>query len=80
MQMNLTNLQSKNAEEILQWAIERYGKKVGLASSFGMEDMVLIDMIAKMEGEDIKDVTLEYAENFVDQMLEYGDEYSFLPY
>ena len=37
-------------------------------------------LIAQMEGEDITDVTLEYVKNFVDQMLEYGDEYSFLPY
>ena len=37
-------------------------------------------LITKMEGEEITDVTLEYAENFVDQMLEYGQEYSFLPY
>ena len=33
-----------------------------------------------MDGEEITDVTLEYATDFVWQLLEYGNEYSFLPY
>jgi phosphoadenosine phosphosulfate reductase len=49
--MNLNNFESKSAQEILQWAISKYGKKAGLASSFGMEDMILIDLLSKLEGE-----------------------------
>ncbi|MCK5702852.1 MAG: dihydrofolate reductase, partial [Cyclobacteriaceae bacterium] len=37
-------------------------------------------LVAVMEGEEITDVTLAYPESYVDQMLEYGREYSFLPY
>lgn len=44
-------METKSAKEILEWTVNRYGTKAGLASSFGMEDMVLIDMISKMEGE-----------------------------
>jgi len=41
--------EEKKAEEILKWAIEKFGKKVALASSFGAEDVVLIDMLMKIE-------------------------------
>lgn len=47
--MNPDEFEKKTPQEILQWALPRYGKKIGLASSFGLEDMVLIDMIAKID-------------------------------
>jgi len=34
----------------LEWAISRFGSKVALASSFGAEDVVLIDMLTKLGG------------------------------
>ncbi|MCG8311517.1 MAG: dipeptidyl peptidase 3 [Cytophagales bacterium] len=37
-------------------------------------------LVAQMNGDEITDVTLEYPETFVEQMLEYGREYAFLPY
>ena len=40
--MDYNNFESKSAQEILQWTKNEYGQKAGLASSFGMEDMVLI--------------------------------------
>jgi phosphoadenosine phosphosulfate reductase len=49
--MDYNNLESKSAQEILQWAINEYGKQAGLASSFGMEDMVLIDLLSRLKGE-----------------------------
>ena len=49
--MDYNNLESKSAQEILQWAINEYGEKAGLASSFGMEDMALIDLLTRLEGE-----------------------------
>ena len=49
--MNYNDFESKSAKEILQWAIDKYGQKAGLASSFGMEDMVLIDLLAGLKGE-----------------------------
>jgi phosphoadenosine phosphosulfate reductase len=42
--------ETQTAEEILKWTIATYGPRAGLASSFGMEDMVLIDMLAKQGG------------------------------
>ena len=44
------DLETKSAEELIQWAMDKYGLKAGLACSFGMEDMVLIDMISKLKG------------------------------
>ena len=32
-----------------------------------------------MEGDKIIDVEVEYPDNFVDQMMYYGENYSFLP-
>ena len=52
--MNFKELENQSAEEILAWAMKQYGSKAGIASSFGMEDMVLIDMAAKIGG----DITL----------------------
>jgi phosphoadenosine phosphosulfate reductase len=49
--MDYNNLESKSAQEILQWAINKFGEKAGLASSFGMEDMVLIDLLTRLNGE-----------------------------
>lgn len=41
--------ESKSAQEILEWAIRMYGAKIGLASSFGAEDVAVIDMMAKID-------------------------------
>jgi len=47
---NFKELESKSAQEILQWACGKFGRRAALASSFGLEDMVLIDMISKLDG------------------------------
>lgn len=41
-------LEQQTAEEILKLATEKFGTKVTLASSFGAEDVVLIDMLSKI--------------------------------
>lgn len=43
------DLEVKTAEEVLEWALETYGDRVALASSFGAEDVVLIDMLARID-------------------------------
>lgn len=48
--MKLKNFESNYAQEILTWAVQEFDQKVGLASSFGMEDMVLTDMLSKTGG------------------------------
>jgi phosphoadenosine phosphosulfate reductase len=50
MTIQAKDFEAKSPEELLRWSMEQYGDKAGLASSFGMEDMVLIDMIAKLNG------------------------------
>jgi phosphoadenylyl-sulfate reductase (thioredoxin) len=35
------------AEEILEWAVERYAPRIALGTGFGVEGCVLIDMIAR---------------------------------
>ena len=50
MQISSNDYETKTAEELIQWTIDHYGLKAGLACSFGMEDMVLIDIIAKAKG------------------------------
>jgi phosphoadenosine phosphosulfate reductase len=37
------------AEEVIRLALERFGKNIALLSSFGAEDMVLIDMLMKAD-------------------------------
>ena len=41
-------LNTKTAEEVLQWVFETFGDRGALMSSFGLEDVVLIDMMAKI--------------------------------
>ena len=41
-------LESKPAPEILKWGFKKYGDKMVLASSFGAEDVVLIDMMCNI--------------------------------
>ncbi len=41
-------LDGKAAEEIIRWAAGTFGPAIKMASSFGAEDVVVIDMIAKV--------------------------------
>jgi phosphoadenosine phosphosulfate reductase len=41
-------LEGEPAEEVLRWAADACGSQIAFASSFGAEDTVLIDMIAKV--------------------------------
>ncbi len=44
----LPDLENKTAQEVLRWADETFKDRVALASSFGAEDVVLIDMWTKI--------------------------------
>jgi len=46
--MDWSQLEKMSAEEILRWADKEFGTGVALASSFGAEDMVLLDMAMKI--------------------------------
>ena len=49
--MDYSRFESQSPQEVLEWAFKEYGASVGLASSFGLEDMVLIDMASKIAGQ-----------------------------
>jgi len=40
--------EGKSAQEVLKWALGKFGEQVAFASSFGAEDVVLIDLIVKI--------------------------------
>ncbi|WP_237098697.1 phosphoadenylyl-sulfate reductase [Nitrospina gracilis] len=42
--MNWQEFEKKSASEIINEALARFGERAGIASSFGLEDMVLIDL------------------------------------
>ena len=52
-------MENKSARDILKWAIDTFGSKIGLASSFGAEDVVLIDMMTKINKVKTKIFTLD---------------------
>ncbi|MGC8849352.1 MAG: phosphoadenylyl-sulfate reductase [Candidatus Bathyarchaeia archaeon] len=41
--------EGETAEAVLKWALNRFHPKIALASSFGAEDVVLIDMLCKLQ-------------------------------
>ena len=45
------DLQVRPAEEVLGWAIRTFRPRIALASSFGVEDVVLIDMWSRIDPE-----------------------------
>ncbi len=47
MERQMKELEDKSAQEILKWAASKFDGEIVLASSFGAEDVVLIDMIAR---------------------------------
>jgi phosphoadenosine phosphosulfate reductase len=60
---NIENLadefDSKTAQEVLKWALDTFGTKIALASSFGAEDVVIIDMMANLDKNRTKVFTLD---------------------
>jgi phosphoadenosine phosphosulfate reductase len=45
--------------EVLKWAIDTYAPKIALASSFGAEDVIIIDMMVKINKEKTRVFTLD---------------------
>lgn len=52
-------LESKPPQEVLSWSLETFSPKIAFASSFGAEDVVIIDMLYKICGKDAKVFTLD---------------------
>lgn len=45
---NFEEFEKKNAKEILEWALDKFKDKVALSCSFGAEDVVLVDILIKI--------------------------------
>lgn len=52
------SLEQGSAEDVLGWALGAFGDKVAIASSFGAEDVVLIDMASRINP-DVRVFTLD---------------------
>jgi phosphoadenosine phosphosulfate reductase len=52
-------MEDKSAIEVLKWAINAYAPKIALASSFGAEDVIIIDMMVKINKEKTRIFTLD---------------------
>ena len=42
-------LANAGAEQVVKWALEEFGNRVAFACSFGAEDVVLVDMLARLD-------------------------------
>jgi len=51
--------EAKSAWDVLKWALDTFGTKIGLASSFGSEDVAIIDMMTRIDKNRTKVFTLE---------------------
>ena len=54
-----SDFEEKSAQQVLTWALDSFGTKVALASSFGAEDVAIIDMMAKMDRAKTRVFTLD---------------------
>ena len=52
-------LENASAEEVLSWALGRFKPRIALASSFQVEESVLIDMMVRLGGPEIRVFTLD---------------------
>ena len=48
VQAKAKEFETQSAQEVLKWAFETFGDRVALASSFGVEDVALIDMMVTL--------------------------------
>ncbi|MDP2950246.1 MAG: phosphoadenylyl-sulfate reductase, partial [Chloroflexota bacterium] len=42
------DLERKTAQEVITWAIDHFHPHIALASSFGVEDVALIDIVSRL--------------------------------
>jgi phosphoadenosine phosphosulfate reductase len=51
--------EAMSARDVLLWGIEKFHPRIAFASSFGAEDMVVIDMLAEIGHPDVRIFTLD---------------------
>jgi phosphoadenosine phosphosulfate reductase len=52
-------MENESAQEVLRWALDTYAPRIALASSFGAEDVTLIDMMIRIDIKKTKVFTLD---------------------
>lgn len=57
--MDFDELEKKNAKDVLSWAMEKFSPKIAFASSFGAEDVVVIDLMVKIDKNNTRIFTLD---------------------
>ena len=59
LSMDFDELEKKDAKDVLSWAMEKFSPKIAFASSFGAEDVVVIDLMVKIDKNSTKIFTLD---------------------
>ncbi len=59
LSMDFDKLEKKNAKDILSWSMEKFSPKIAFASSFGAEDVVVIDLMVKIDKNKTRIFTLD---------------------
>lgn len=59
LSMDFDELEKKNAKDVLSWAMEKFSPKIAFASSFGAEDVVVIDLMVKIDKNNTRVFTLD---------------------
>ncbi len=57
--IDFEELETKNAKDILSWSMEKFFPKIAFASSFGAEDVVVIDLMIKIDKNNARIFTLD---------------------
>ena len=59
LSMDFDELEKRNAKDILSWSMEKFSPKIAFASSFGAEDVVVIDIMVKINKDKTRIFTLD---------------------
>lgn len=59
LSMDFDELEKKDAKDVLSWALEKFSPKIAFASSFGAEDVVVIDLMVKIDKNNTRIFTLD---------------------
>ena len=73
---NLIENYGVKADQVLLAEVHKRYEKLDIAPYMGFIQPILVPV---MDGENIKDVKVEYPESFLQEMLDFGKNYSFLP-
>ena len=59
LSLDFDELEKKNAKDVLSWSMEKFSPKIAFASSFGAEDVVVIDLMVKINKNNTRIFTLD---------------------